>query len=130
MQCPIQSACVWATANGCQRMSNRSSIRSTAIPFDLHARIGGAKPNVTSTRVDTADRERCVQLHRMARPEASPKATRDVRCPNCRPCLPEPLFRKGAFLEAVQNTLNFLILLFFHIRMSTFELLISNYIYI
>lgn len=74
-------------------MSNRSSVRSIVIPFDLHARIGGAKPNVTSTRVDTADRERCVQLHRMASPEASPKATRDVRCPNCHPCLHGSLFR-------------------------------------
>lgn len=33
-----------------QRMptkSNRSSVRSIAIPFDLHARVGSAKPNVT-----------------------------------------------------------------------------------
>lgn len=50
MQCPIQSTCVYGPRLTDARAAlgaNRSSVRSIVIPCDLHARVGGAKPNVT-----------------------------------------------------------------------------------
>lgn len=35
--------CVWSMANGCQPLVYGSIV----IPYDLHGRVGGAKPDVT-----------------------------------------------------------------------------------